>query len=154
VSSPDYPGIDERTNALRREFPWLTRQQAYVMAAVEIRPDRNQNSMFIGWDAQRRPVFERNEFGVLRTSAQLKNGNPTEPAEPIERVRPDFETAMRRVKQGFYGDWHKLRHRASKVLEERVAGTGCGISSSDVNHTIVGMIQSGDTARVDVKVAA
>lgn len=77
--NPDYPGIDEKTDDLRKAFSHLTRQQAYVMAAVEIRPDRNADARFVGWDRKKRPVFEEDSFGKPRRFATQKNGNPTEP---------------------------------------------------------------------------
>jgi N-acetyl-anhydromuramyl-L-alanine amidase AmpD len=80
--SPDYPGITNLTKEIRQKYPHLTRQQAYVMAAVEIRPDRNSDSRFVGWDAKNRPVFERVEFGTTRLSAQTRSGDPTTPAQP------------------------------------------------------------------------
>lgn len=36
--------------------------------------------------------------------------------------------------------WDELRAEAVAELDERHAGTGCGISSSDVNHTVVGNV--------------
>jgi hypothetical protein len=35
--------------------------------------------------------------------------------------------------------WPYIRNAASDILAHRMAGTGCGISSSDVNHTVFGV---------------
>lgn len=81
--SPDYPGLTHRARDLRRRFTHLSRMQAQVIAAVEIRPDRNGDAQFIGWDARRYPVFEAVEFGTKRRHATNTQGNPTDVREPF-----------------------------------------------------------------------
>lgn len=83
---PEYPGLAAKTKELRRKYPHVSRQQAHVMAATAIAPERNSGAKFIGWDQKRRPVFERTEYGKIRIHAQTKAGDPTESALPIERA--------------------------------------------------------------------
>jgi hypothetical protein len=60
-------------------------------------------------------------------------------------VRLGFYAARELIYAGaFEYTWDELREDALRHLEERVAGTGCGISSSDVNHTIVGSVTQYD----------
>jgi hypothetical protein len=86
----------------------------------------------------------------------------------------DWEQIFEQVKQGVYGDWHDVRQQAVERIQEyssegeqepcaECSGNGVdefgntcfscngkgsyspyGISSSDVNHTIYGMIKSGE----------
>lgn len=37
--------------------------------------------------------------------------------------------------------WTYMRRAASAILERRLAGTGMGISSSDINHTVFGVAE-------------
>lgn len=83
MDSPDYPGATDLAAGMRRRWPWLSREQAWVLACIKIRPDRNSGARHIGWDAKRRPLIERDEFGTKKLSAQLRGGNPTEPTPPF-----------------------------------------------------------------------
>lgn len=91
--SEDYPGAYELAANMRRRWPWLSREQAWVLACIKIRPDRNREARHIGWDAMRRPLIERNEFGREVLTAQLRNGNPTEPKSPLTRFAADEQVA-------------------------------------------------------------
>lgn len=81
--SEDYPGADQLAANMRRRWPWLSREQAWVLACIKIRPDRNSNAVHVGWDAMRRPVISRDTFGTKSVHAQLRNGNPTDPKHPL-----------------------------------------------------------------------
>jgi hypothetical protein len=81
--SEDYPGAYELAANMRRRWPWLSREQAWVLACIKIRPDRNQEAKHIGWDAMRRPLIESNRFGTPQRHAQLRNGNAGEPKKPV-----------------------------------------------------------------------
>lgn len=86
MASEDYPGAEMLAANMRRRWPWLSKHQAYVMACIKIRPDRNRNGMHVGWDAMRRPVVETDrEMANTRPRliATLRNGNSTDPKYPI-----------------------------------------------------------------------
>jgi hypothetical protein len=56
-------------------------------------------------------------------------------------VHLGFYAARELINAGaFEYTWEQLRADALRDLEDRYAGTGCGISSSDVNHTVVGSV--------------
>lgn len=80
---PEYPGAVARAKELREQFPFLSHSQAWVMAAVEISPGRNDGAVFIGWDVKLRPIFKRTEFGSVRYNATTKSGDPTTPTAPF-----------------------------------------------------------------------
>jgi len=82
-SDGDYPGASELAANMRRRWPWLSREQAWVLACIKIRPDRNQEAKHIGWDAMRRPLIETNQYGTMHQHAQLRNGNPGNPKAPL-----------------------------------------------------------------------
>lgn len=67
----------------------------------------------------------------------------------MARINDSFEEIMIEVKAGRYGEWADLRQRATSELEARLAGTGEGIGSSDINHTVVGLIRSGEILPVE-----
>lgn len=57
-------------------------------------------------------------------------------------LRPNFYAVRELIDMGAYGiTWDELRPMAVEQLDEQHAGTGCGISSSDVNHTVISMAQ-------------
>lgn len=60
----------------------------------------------------------------------------------------DWKEVMDDVGAGKYGPWHMVRDLAVEALEEDHRAIGregeYGISSSDINHTIYGMVKSGD----------
>jgi hypothetical protein len=85
--SEDYPGATDLAAAMRRRWPWLSDQQAYILACIKIRPDRNQDAKHVGWDAKRRPLIETKQFGTVKQHAQLRNGNPTDPSRPLTLFR-------------------------------------------------------------------
>lgn len=87
--SPDYPGAYKLARELRHKFPHINRRQAYIMACVQIRPDRNSDSKFVGWDQKLRPVFQERDGRFLAT---MKSGNPTEPTFPITKELPKTAT--------------------------------------------------------------
>lgn len=86
--SPDYPGQTIRTRQLRAKYPHLSQRQAYAMASIEIRPDRNSGARLIGFDAKNRPVYERTEYGRVRRNAHTRGGDATDVIDP---VRPPEE---------------------------------------------------------------
>ena len=79
----DYPGADKLAANMRRRWPWISREQAWVLACIKIRPDRNKGATHIGWDSKRRPLIEVKEFGTYKCHAQLRNGNPTDALKPF-----------------------------------------------------------------------
>jgi hypothetical protein len=81
---PEYPGINVRTSQIKQQYPWLSKAQAWVMAAVEIAPERNDFAEHIGWDGKNRPLFRVEKYGGVRYSAQLKNGDPGDPVAPFD----------------------------------------------------------------------
>lgn len=81
--SEDYPGANELAARMRRRWPWISREQAWVLACIKIRPDRNKYAKHIGWDAMRRPLIETENYGSVLRHAQLRNGNPTDPKGPL-----------------------------------------------------------------------
>jgi len=83
--SPDYPGAKDLARKLRDKYPHINNRQAYVMACVQIRPDRNSGSKFVGWDQRRRPVFEDKDGHFIATN---KSGNPSEPEFPVSKDLP------------------------------------------------------------------
>lgn len=87
--SPDYPGSTERARQLRAKYPFLSARQAFSMACIEIRPDRNGGAHLVGFDARNRPVYEREEYGRTRRNAHTKGADPcdvTEPVRPVENA--------------------------------------------------------------------
>jgi pyridoxine 5'-phosphate synthase PdxJ len=57
-------------------------------------------------------------------------------------VRLDFYAARELIRAGAFEDtWSTLVMEALRQLNELHEGTGCGIGSSDVNHTVVGLVQ-------------
>jgi hypothetical protein len=91
--SEDYPGATDLAAGMRRRWPWLSREQAWVLACIKIRPDRNKGARHVGWDAKRRPLIESGVYGKATLTAQLKNGNPTEPTKPLTIFSTDEKTA-------------------------------------------------------------
>jgi hypothetical protein len=84
--SPDYPGQTTRTKQLMAKYPFLSRRQAFAMASIEIRPDRNAGARLVGFDARNRPVYEREEHGRMRRNAHTKGADPCDVTEPVARV--------------------------------------------------------------------
>lgn len=87
--SPDYPGSTERARQLRRKYPHISAAQAFSMACIEIRPDRNAGAHLIGFDARQRPVYERTEYGRVRRNAHTKGAAPADVTEPVTPIKPD-----------------------------------------------------------------
>jgi hypothetical protein len=91
--SEDYPGATDLATTMRGRWPWLSREQAWVLACIKIRPDRNENARHIGWDARRRPLIETDRLGTVNRHAQLRNGSPTTPKGPLTLFEtPNAET--------------------------------------------------------------
>lgn len=56
----------------------------------------------------------------------------------------DFNEVMRAAREGLYGPWHQVRDQVTDtIIEERWPNTEDGISSSDINHTLFGMVRMG-----------
>ncbi len=56
-----------------------------------------------------------------------------------------WDQTFEKVKAGVYGDWQDLRRQAVQYIqEERGPDSEDGISSSDINHTLFGLIRSGE----------
>lgn len=63
--------------------------------------------------------------------------------------RRPWDEVMDEVRDGLYGEWHAVRRRAEEEIVGRLREAGYaegehGISSSDINHTIYGMVCAGD----------
>jgi len=56
----------------------------------------------------------------------------------------EWQAIMDDVKAGKYGDWDDLRERAVEYILADPMQEGQGIGSSDINHTVVGLIRSGE----------
>jgi hypothetical protein len=69
--SEDYPGATDLATTMRGRWPWLSREQAWVLACIKIRPDRNENARHIGWDARRRPLMAN---ALTPTRFKLRSG--------------------------------------------------------------------------------
>jgi hypothetical protein len=91
--SDDYPGATELAANMRRRWPWLSREQAWVLACIKIRPDRNRGAEHVGWDAMRRPLIQTWQSDGWVLHAQLRNGNPTDPKPPMSLFHKAHEVA-------------------------------------------------------------
>jgi len=56
---------------------------------------------------------------------------------PYSNPRPTWEEVINPLADSTL--WPFIRRAASLILEKRYEGTGFGISSSDVNHTVFGI---------------
>lgn len=84
--SPDYPGARQYARDIKREFPQLSDSQAYRMACIAIRPDRNGHAQFVGFDATDRPVYESEEYGSTRRNVHTRSGGIAEVKYPVRRA--------------------------------------------------------------------
>ena len=72
--------VERRALDLKKKYPLLSIHQLRVIASILLWHEVTGDARFalLGFDAKRRPVLSKPEYGEVRRWAVLRNGDPTD----------------------------------------------------------------------------